>query len=470
MGQRSGLTQMTTAIVVAWFGVIVTGAARGATPDVCRYGSLPVPGIPGASAPAAAGSHSLALFYAVPTDVPYNPAVLARIKLAAADVQAWYQCTAGGMTWEFAYPETVRVYNAQRDRLYYKNNGDWWGSLLGEMGGAGLPIWSSGTICGIWAHGAGWWAGAAQFCGVNCGTALLGVEVFPEFNNPTYSGGTCPVGTGVFAWPCTPEGAFAHELGHTLGLPHPADVPATSNDAPHSVMQTHWNYPSHAPAAERPWGLLSLERQALLANPFMKWGLSVKQTYPGCDIVNLPVAGAAPVAAFTRDTSQPPDTFRGINTSTGATYAYWMFGDGANSNTTDGLHTYSTSGPFTVTLRAMASNAMMDSSAAPITVPVLDVPAGPVGALALSPASPNPFSRTAAFTFTLASRATVDLSVYEISGRRVRTLLSETRDAGPGAALWDGKDGEGHRVRAGAYFARLRADGRSVSRVVVLRE
>ena len=470
MALRSRLTRLTLAVSFAFADVALGGAAaHGEAADLCRYGWLPVPAIPPAVAPQAVGNHTLALFYAVPTDVPYNPAVLARIKVAAADIQAWYQCATGGKTWEFAYPETVQVYHALHDRLYYKNNGDWWGSLLGEMGSAGLPIWSSGTVCGIWAHGAGWWAGAAQFCGVDCGTALLGVEIFPEFNNPAYSGGSCPGGTGVVAWPCTPEGAFAHELGHTLGLQHPADVPATSAVASHSIMQTHWDYPNYAPPAESPWGFLSLERQTLLANPFMKWGVAAKQIHPGCDVVNLPATGTAPVAAFTRDPGQPVDTFHGINTSTGAAYAYWMFGDATSSNATDGLHKYPSSGAFTVTLRSTAANAMVDTAAAPFTVPVLDVPLASGGVLALAPASPNPFASATTFAFTLTSPATVEFSVYEINGRRMRTLLSGARDAGPSSVVWDGRDAAGRRLRPGAYFARLRADGRSFTRLVVLR-
>lgn len=458
---------MRTAIVVALIGLGLSGVANSAATDWCRYGQLPVPESRRESAATAAGAHTLAIFYAVPTDVPYNSAVLARVKRAAADVQAWYQCASGGITWEFAYPETVRVYYGLQNRLYYKDNGDWWGSLLGEMGGAGLPIWSSGTVTAIWAHGAGWWAGAAQFCGVDCGTALFGVEVFPEFNNPAYSGGTCPGGTGVSSWPCTPEGAFAHELGHTLGLPHPADVPATSAAAPHSVMQTHWNYPNYAPPTETPWGFLSFERQTLLANPFMKWGLPIRQSYAGCDVVNLPSSGAAPVAAFALDAAPPPNTFHGINTSSGAAYSYWMFGDGSTANTTDGLHTYSTPGNYLVTLRSMAGNAMVDTASSPL--PIVGVSAQLGRVIALTPSTPNPFARSTTCALELPASARVDLAVYEITGRCVRSLVSGSLDAGRWPVTWDGHDAEGRAVSAGVYFIRLRTGGRSISQPVVLR-
>ena len=45
-----------------------------------------------------------------PSDVPFDQRVLDRIKAAALDIQARYQAATGGLTWEWAYPEIVRVY------------------------------------------------------------------------------------------------------------------------------------------------------------------------------------------------------------------------------------------------------------------------------------------------------------------------------------------------------------------------
>jgi hypothetical protein len=165
----------------------------------------------------------LEVFYVVPSNVSFNQNVLERIVPATLDLQAWDQAAADGLTWELAFQKVVRVYHAKQTREFYRDNGNWWGSLLGEMANEGLPIWSPGMVTAIWAQGAGWWAGGAQGCGVDCGIALLGVEIFPDFNDPAFSGGQCPSGQGVAAWPCTPVGAYAHELGHALGLPHPAE-------------------------------------------------------------------------------------------------------------------------------------------------------------------------------------------------------------------------------------------------------
>lgn len=449
--------------IVAGLVLVLTSQAHAAEIGLCRFDSSATSTGHSNSAPAVGTTHSLAIVYAVPTDVPYDPRVHARIKRATANIQAWYQCASGGLTWELGYPDTVAVYYAQHDRVYYLNNGNWWGSLLGEMGTAGLPVWTPGTVLAIWAHGAGWWAGAAQSCSGECGVALLGVELFPEFNNPSYSGGNCPGGTGGAAFPCTPEGAYAHELGHTLGLVHPDGVPATISVAPHSIMQTHWNYPNFAAPGESPWGFLSLERQTLLTNSFMKWNMSLSQAYAGCDVVNLPDLGSAPVAAFTASSSYL-NKFQGMNISTGAQYAYWTFGDSGVSNETNVIHYYKTTGPHVVTLRSMATNGMVDTSATPFIVTgVSDQAASPPSTYR---ATPNPFERTTTISFTLATAMPVNLSVYDVRGRRVRTLAADRRRAGPWSVVWDGRDDRGQQSPSGIYFVRLVAGGRSVSNAV----
>src|SRR5437868_11885244 len=110
--------------------------------------------------------------------------------------------------------------------------------------------------------------------------ALVGVQLCPECDRSGWSGGGCAASGGATAWPCTPEGACAREAGHTLGLPHPVDIPATHADAFHSIMQTHWNYPTFASGSEVPWGFLTLERQMIRANPFMNSNIDLNQIYP----------------------------------------------------------------------------------------------------------------------------------------------------------------------------------------------
>src|SRR5438093_12511356 len=102
-------------VIVAGLVLVLSSQVHAAEVGLCRFDSGLVPAGHSDSAPAVGTPHSLAIVYAVPTDVTYDPRVHARIKRATADIQAWYQCASGGLTWEFAYPDTAAVYYAQHD-------------------------------------------------------------------------------------------------------------------------------------------------------------------------------------------------------------------------------------------------------------------------------------------------------------------------------------------------------------------
>jgi flagellar hook assembly protein FlgD len=62
----------------------------------------------------------------------------------------------------------------------------------------------------------------------------------------------------------------------------------------------------------------------------------------------------------------------------------------------------------------------------------------------------------------------VTLEVFDVGGRRVRTLLSGWLSAGRHRATWDGKDERGSRRTAGLYFYRASAWNRSAPRRMIL--
>jgi len=105
----------------------------------------------------------------------------------------------------------------------------------------------------------------------------------------------------------------------------------------------------------------------------------------------------------------------------------------------------------------------------------LEPPCGPVAvgpdaapeALALA-AWPNPFSGGTAVRFTAVRTGAADLAVFDLAGRRVRTLLDETVVPGVHETVWDGRDDAGRRLAAGIYFLRARMDGAAGARRVVL--
>jgi hypothetical protein len=84
----------------------------------------------------------------------------------------------------------------------------------------------------------------------------------------------------------------------------------------------------------------------------------------------------------------------------------------------------------------------------------------------LMPAMPNPFRQSATLTFSIARGGRVDLAVYSVDGRRVRTLVRESREPGEYRAVWDGRDDGGNPIAVGVYYARLETVDRPLTRVV----
>jgi hypothetical protein len=93
--------------------------------------------------------------------------------------------------------------------------------------------------------------------------------------------------------------------------------------------------------------------------------------------------------------------------------------------------------------------------------------AAPAQTLLLAPA-PNPARGEAAIAFTLAHAGPARLVVYSVSGRLVRTLAAGAHAAGDYHIAWDGRDDDGRVAAAGVYYFNLEADGRRLTRTLVL--
>ena len=98
----------------------------------------------------------------------------------------------------------------------------------------------------------------------------------------------------------------------------------------------------------------------------------------------------------------------------------------------------------------------------------VDGPPPPPALLRLQ-AVPDPFNPQTQFRFRLDTAAVVDLAVHDISGRRIRHLLSTVAsDPGDHVVTWDGRDDSGHPMASGKYYCRLSADGEVALRSVVM--
>jgi hypothetical protein len=87
-------------------------------------------------------------------------------------------------------------------------------------------------------------------------------------------------------------------------------------------------------------------------------------------------------------------------------------------------------------------------------------------------ASPNPFNPQTTIRYSLASAGPVSLTIYDLRGRPVRSLLkSAHRAAGAQAVTWNGRDDAGVAAPSGVYLVRVEAGAEAmVQRVALVRE
>lgn len=92
-------------------------------------------------------------------------------------------------------------------------------------------------------------------------------------------------------------------------------------------------------------------------------------------------------------------------------------------------------------------------SQSPVSVPGLPAPDAGGAFAVLRPSFPVPFSSRTSIHFDLRRAGRVEVAIYDISGRRVTTLLDGELSAGPQSLAWNGRDERGARLRSGVYLA-----------------
>ena len=98
-----------------------------------------------------------------------------------------------------------------------------------------------------------------------------------------------------------------------------------------------------------------------------------------------------------------------------------------------------------------------------------DIPSAPA-VNALRSVYPNPFNPSTTIVYEVSRRSPVQLKIYDVSGRAVRTLVSDSFDPGVKKAVWDGRDDRGNTVSSGVYFCRLKIGiYTATARLVLLR-
>ncbi len=99
-------------------------------------------------------------------------------------------------------------------------------------------------------------------------------------------------------------------------------------------------------------------------------------------------------------------------------------------------------------------------------------PEGPVAVSRLT-VVPNPFAGNTDLRFSLSARASagkVRLTMVDVAGRQVRTLVDGSLDPGAQLLRWDGADDAGHALPSGIYFGKLQtAEGAQTRKVILTR-
>jgi len=174
----------------------------------------------------------------------------------------------------------------------------------------------------------------------------------------------------------------------------------------------------------------------------------------------------APVACFTADldTVCVDSVICFFDCSSGSfTEWYWDFGDGSDTTgVADPQHVYADSG--TVAVRLIVSSPLCGADTTsldivvwmpPLSSVIADGRRGPV-ALYLGDNYPNPFNPNTTIEIGIPGPGgLVNLAVYDVRGRRVRTLIDQHLEPGTYETYWDGRNDAGESLSSGIYFYRL---------------
>jgi len=92
----------------------------------------------------------------------------------------------------------------------------------------------------------------------------------------------------------------------------------------------------------------------------------------------------------------------------------------------------------------------------------------PEEGLDVSGSFPNPFQERTTIQFSLSDRSPVTISVYDVLGRQVATLVDRTLAAGAHEVQWDGRSSTGQPVSSGLYLYRVEVGPYSETRRMTL--
>ncbi len=227
---------------------------------------------------------------------------------------------------------------------------------------------------------------------------------------------------------------YLHPLDGALIPGRPAYLPG--NDT-RRILPTNWpfgdeTYPVAILNPEQPIGNIAPAPRAMntTAGVVLSWdydeaavdGFHVYRRVEGAPspdrLTSAPVSGAGGHIRYT-------DPARGIPAGTVLFYCYGLIQNGREARSDE----------VRITLGGQ--------------VPTADV---------LHPVYPNPFNPATNIRFELRQAGHVRLEVFDLAGRKIRTLVNENLPAAVHERVWDGRNDMGRPASSGAYYCRIETD------------
>ena len=281
------------------------------------------------------------------------------------------------------------------------------------------------------------------------------------------SGGSYCSGTQVTVTANPASGwTFQNWSGGLSGSTNPATITMTSNKTVTAVFQQSGGGGGDTTRIEAE--SMTLSNYIVESNASWSGGNGIKlDASSGTARTNPPAAGTYNVRVRYFDEVDGPATIEiriggtlvdswTLNLNTDQSYTRTVVtGYNFNSNTVFEIKGIRNSGEharvdYVEFTENLAKRAASDSDAPQATVP---------DRLSLIGNFPNPFNPSTNIRFTVPAAMEVSLEIYNITGQRIRTILSAAQTLGEHSIMWDGRDDDGLISPSGVYVYRLKGGG-----------
>ena len=186
-----------------------------------------------------------------------------------------------------------------------------------------------------------------------------------------------------------------------------------------------------------PQGLTALESGTSVV---LQWTAQIDEDFSYHNIYRNDLSSLDPAMVFTTT-----DSFYVDQEGTNGSYEYWITAVDSAGNESD----------------ASDIAAVVLSASAQTAVPTV---------FALEQNYPNPFNPSTQIRYALPEATGVTITVYDMMGRKVRTLVQDTQSAGYHTALWNATNDRGLPVSAGMYIYTLQAgDHHHMKKMILLK-